>query len=407
MNTHTALTAKQNDTHKIKSVQRARNATLTLLTAICILTMAKILQVNNRAYKTSRFLLKEYADRHNIDIVALSETWHTNESLNFKDWNTKQLFKNRTRNGHGGVALLARPGIKIVSRPDYDTEDIEISWAQVYCNNKIITIASVYIPPGNTEELKKLFQNVKHIIETTNYPVLVLGDLNARSYWWESWHNSYITRNDISWKHGKIIEEYIIELGLKLHNSGEPTRDFNGQLSSPDLTLSCNINEQTTWNTDSGTILNTDHCPIIFNLISNSNKKTLCRTTWNLDKTDWLNWKNIATAKLNEWTPRAGERKNDIPAEQLCNNFTEIINELAKAHIPTKKICAHSKPFMTPELQELLQSYREARKRYKKRRDPHNWELYSTLVGEFKEAYTKARKAWWDQTCAELKTTGN
>ena len=66
-------------------------------------------------------LLEHYVDRHNIDIVLLTETWNRIVFIKFKDWNTANLFKKRKDQGHGGVSFLAKPGCTIVPRPDLDT----------------------------------------------------------------------------------------------------------------------------------------------------------------------------------------------------------------------------------------------------------------------------------------------
>ena len=107
--------------------------------------------MNIRCLAISKRLLENYVDKHKVDIVVLSETWNRENCIKFKNW-INVAFKNRT-GGYGGVAIFAKPGVKIVPRIDFDKYDIEICWGQLKVDNKIITIASCYIPPGDTPSL--------------------------------------------------------------------------------------------------------------------------------------------------------------------------------------------------------------------------------------------------------------
>ena len=361
----------------------------------------KLLQLNVRCYATSKQLLEQYVDKHNIDIVLLSETWNKNNYVKFKDWNTANLFKNRKDQGYGGVAFLAKPGCKLVPRKDLDTNDIEICWGQFFHNGKVITIATVYVTPGDTDSLHKLFKNIETVIRTVKGPIIITGDLNARSYLWEHWHQRHTRRHDIAWKHGKIVEDYVIELGLQIHNQGLPTRDFTSQLSAPDLTLSYGFDGEITCMIHEDTPLNTDHLPIIIQL-PHADKKEI-KEVWDLNKVDWTEWKTTLINKLNEWEKT--HQHSSTPSDILCMEFTDIVNSLANELIPTKKACAHSKPFMTPEIKALLVKCKESRKRYKKRRDPHNWNLLQKDLGEFIQKYAKGKQEWWDNKCQSLKAS--
>ena len=124
------------------------------------LTM-QILQHNIRALSTSKAILEKEVDNKSIDIVALSETWHSSDTLVFKDWKTTSLFKNRG-DGYGGVALLIHPRLKVVPRPEFDIYDIEVVWAQIEICGITTNIASVYIPPERTAQLLLFIANLKH-----------------------------------------------------------------------------------------------------------------------------------------------------------------------------------------------------------------------------------------------------
>ena len=89
----------------------------------------KVLVLNIQSMNTSIMLLEEYVERNDIDLILLSETWNNSETLKFKNWNTKDLFKNREDGTkHGGVAIIPHPRIKIVPRPDLSTNKMPTAY---------------------------------------------------------------------------------------------------------------------------------------------------------------------------------------------------------------------------------------------------------------------------------------
>ena len=165
----------------------------------------KILQLNTRSLHTSKQLIQHYVERNKIKIAVLTETWNNEDKLTFKNWNTKNLFKNKQDSPRtsekvklqqdqtesteigGGAAILAAPDVKIVPRKDLDIfASLEIVWAQIQIGTDIVTIGCAYISPGRHDHFALLVENLKYVFKTVNTPVLLLGDLNARSYMWES-----------------------------------------------------------------------------------------------------------------------------------------------------------------------------------------------------------------------------
>ena len=358
--------------------------------------MLKILQVNIRCFSTSKILLEHYINKHNIDIAILSETWNKDNKLTIKDWTTC-ILKNRN-SGYGGVAILARPGLKIAPRDDFDKYDIEICWGQFMCDNTVYTIASTYIPPGDTACLHKLFQNVDDVINIINGPIIVAGDLNARSYAWENWHGTHKRNTAVAWKHGEIVEVYAIELGLTILNNGHPTRDYGEFLSAPDLTFITGTINDIIWNIQDDIPINTDHLPIVITIPENKGDRT--RTAWDFKNTDWQNWYTRISDTFKNWPA------NDyLAADLLADNFTAKINELANEHIPTKVICKHSKAFFNDELKQLLKECKKYKALYKRRRDPHNYDVLKGAVERFINTYHKAKELWWLDTCEALRTS--
>lgn len=120
----------------------------------------KILQVNIRSLNTSKRYLEQYVDNNNINLVTLSKTWNDKSYISFKNWNCNNLFSNRATDNYGGVAILPNNGSKIVRRKDLEDDELELVWAEVEIDKTKIMLASVYIPPGKTNQLRKFEENL-------------------------------------------------------------------------------------------------------------------------------------------------------------------------------------------------------------------------------------------------------
>ena len=78
----------------------------------------KTLQLNTSSFSTSRHLLEDYVEKHNTDIILLSETWVSDANTKFKNWPNRQ-WKPKI-NTRGGVAILTSPNVKCVHRNDLE-----------------------------------------------------------------------------------------------------------------------------------------------------------------------------------------------------------------------------------------------------------------------------------------------
>ena len=234
----------------------------------------RICQVNLRSYNTSKNLLQRHVDRNHIDLVAASETWEDGDTMSFKNWQTKDLFKNRIPDEQaehgGGAALLAAPHVKIVPRKDLDIyPSLEVVWAQTKIGPDIVTICSAYIAPEREDHFNLLIDNLKYVNRVVSTPILLLGDINARSYSWESWHPSTRRkRYDQAFKRGNTLVDLTQELCFTVLNNGQCTRiDYEGKKSSPDLSIILgNLQTNPVWRVDTNSYLNTDHFPIMIDI---------------------------------------------------------------------------------------------------------------------------------------------
>ena len=83
-------------------------------------------------------------------------------------------------------------------------------------------------------------------------------------------------------------------------------------------------------------------------------------------------------------------------AQQLTDALTDVADDL----LSEKTICKHSKPWIDTEIIEKLREQRAAKKKWKRRRSPRNYEKYTELVDQTEKMISEAKDRWWT---AEIK----
>ena len=370
----------------------------------------RICSLNIRALNTSKALLEDYVENNGIDLLAISETHNTGDTLKFKNWQTKDLFKNRTDNTpYGGVALIPNPKLQIVPRRDLNdlaNPDLEVVWAQIAHKNRPLTIACAYISP-KSNLFNAFIDHIKAVLQILppNSPILICGDINARSPLWENQllHNPPDKQTGAI-KRGKTIENLVNSHNLTILNNGDITWRSGKLSSSPDVTLMSGCEPfKVEWTTDTRTAYAklSDHVPIIIKIDENQGSLNK-QAKLNFKKADW----NSYNESLEEKTRSLME--NDFlsrSSDEIVDTITQIISETAAECIPAKTTCSHSKPFFTPLLKEKLDNFKTAKNRFKKRSDPTNSKLKEEAAADFRKCYEEEKAKWLTKICEELKAS--
>ena len=238
-------------------------------------------------------------------------------------------------NTRGGVAILTSPKVKCVRRKDLVVNN-ECIWCEIQINNQQCLIFSVYIPPKNKENLKKLNTILESI--DPKVPLLIGGDFNACKNLWDPQLNP---SRDPAWQMGDLLLDIIFERNLRIYNNNTPTFFRKDYSSALDITLLRNFHKNIKWSTDINTIVQTDHYGIINDILElNINSKT---KKWDLRNTDWNLWNTELNKRMNDWMKSL---PSDITPDDACEAYTNIILECAEENIPKKVVCKYSKPFM-------------------------------------------------------------
>jgi hypothetical protein len=239
------------------------NAQLTnVWPANCIFGTMKILQLNARSLNTSHQLIKDYVIAKGINIVAITETWGTNNIQPFQALGFSATFKDRSQGHHGGVLILHHSSLKTYARKDLEIPELEATWIETRIAGKQTFICCLYLPPGKQPHIKKLWPTLHSLGDNCN--IYILGDLNCRNYLWESWHATTPPRSDIAFTSSKYVIDMCDCFNLTILNDGRYTRIQDDTISSPDLSLVRQA-DNVTWSVDHYFNIRSDHCPIIIN----------------------------------------------------------------------------------------------------------------------------------------------
>jgi hypothetical protein len=212
---------------------------------------------NGRGLNNKKETLEDYIFNHNIDICGISENKYSpNKSQTFKKYN---LFHKSNMTGNGGVAILAKRGIKykinnLQLPPNYpDTIAIEFT---IHPSRKI-TVITIYSNPNEnlTQQIMEDIINKVIIGSGSANNIIIGGDLIAHHHIWGS--------KNITGK-GREIANFLSNYGFVLLNDGSVTRlgTQGQQHTSIDLTLiSPNLAISAEWTTVKDT-MGSDNLPI-------------------------------------------------------------------------------------------------------------------------------------------------
>ena len=96
----------------------------------------------------------ELAD--NFDIITLSESWlHSSCDTSHLDLAGFQQVHRKDRSddsGYGGVLAWVSSSLIAKRRLDLETDQLELMWLEIRCNNNKFLVGVVYRPPNANDE---------------------------------------------------------------------------------------------------------------------------------------------------------------------------------------------------------------------------------------------------------------
>lgn len=260
--------------------------------------------------------------------------------------------------------------------------------------NKLVTISSLYIPPGS-QLLKTDLQN---FIDEFPEPYIVAGDFNAHSTLWGD------CRCDAR---GRLIENFLFSSGACLLNKKEPTfySLAHKTFSSIDLTIvSSTLVPYLEWSVIRNPY-GSDHFPIVLNC-AKQDENTPHAPRWKVDSADWkryreltyLTWDDICTLHIDDAV--AYVTAFLVDAASIC--IPETNGTPSKRRVPwwndecrearRKQNKAWSRLRDSPTTENLIifKEIKAQGRRTRRRAKRDSWQKYISSINSYRDE----RKAW-------------
>lgn len=339
---------------------------------------------NCRGLRNKLIEMHDFVKEHNIDILAISETFLDN-TVKLPNLKGYKLLRSDKSNHSGGLVFVIRNFISYSVIDCPRTSLIECIGIRIN-STRPFNIFNIYCAGGskNTNLINSNFiPELSAICNiNNNIPFFVIGDFNAKH---RSWNCIKANRS------GTLLNNFIENSNLILNHP-------NTHTYSP---VSSKINRSTidlmvtNGYMDPGTLttietLTSDHFPVTFKL------QTLVHITPKIKSPDYsrAQWdkfraslENFLRPSFDQYNQRENIRNEDI--DTLVQNFTEGINHADNYSIP-KRINHISNPITIPQyIKPLLRLRNHFRKKYVYTRDPNDKTIFKYFQ---QEAQTEINK---------------
>ena len=306
------------------------------------------------------------------------------------------LIKQRENQEGGGVAIFVHKTAKVVQLHKYDVKGLEAIWAEVMIGEVRVVAGSVYIPPGQFNHMILLRDQLKKVCSEN--PRVVLGmDANARSILWDDGVRADSSR--ATKKMGEILVDILLDNGMEILNDGTHTYHKGQYSAALDVTAVKGVQSEfpVSWRVLDEDI-RSDHSAIEFTIGEVAHQSRTERQDWK--NMDWGNYEQETEKALQTLLSEWENAEPDV--NEMTKRLTATLSDIANSLVPTKIICQHSKPWMTKELAEQLQSQRKAKRKWKYRRSPRNYAIYQKMVEDTEKMIADVKQQWWESEINRL-----
>ena len=152
--------------------------------------------LNAQSIKNKGLVLHGQLIHHNVDLCILTETW-LRKNISYTTWLQctvlnmgpyQMLTSNRTGRKRGGVALIAKPHLKVKQTGEGQIRSFQFCKMQVQIHHTTITLVSIYHPPYNnktkvtnaefldeyTDQIAETLANDKNLLICGDYMSIIL-----------------------------------------------------------------------------------------------------------------------------------------------------------------------------------------------------------------------------------------
>lgn len=137
------------------------------------------------------FIMYMSVENNHLDVIILTETWHTIENCNYRFPGYRLYMSSIKRNQNDGIMVFIRENIKIEMH-EYKHYMPNILKLNFRVNNNQLNILCVYrSPSGDINEFLTTFDNILKAESKVNGYVMIIGDLNINIVGTKSINNEY------------------------------------------------------------------------------------------------------------------------------------------------------------------------------------------------------------------------
>lgn len=342
------------------------------------------IQWNVQGLGTSKEDLIKIVDEFKPSVIAVQETFYGDDFLptigGYNGFCKQGHYRNRF---HGGVALYIHSCIPF--QEITINSQTQIIAARIHINSyRLLTVASIYLPPRNNQEFENLLQCIKDLPR----PMIVMGDFNAHHTNWG---------NNSSDRRGNLLQDFCLNNNLNIVNDGSTTH-ISG--TAIDLTL---VSPEITPDVDFGclsSVLSSDHYPVKLTVTVHRRANQDESEALNFRKGDWKGYADDPA-----WH---GIQDEDIPENPIAavEELYSHLSEMAGKWIPKyKKRRFHAKPWWSREIDNILKKREKCYRKFKRTGEMEDKIAWKKARAIAKATIREAKKKSWRDYVSTLKTT--
>lgn len=343
---------------------------------------AKSLQAafwNCNGLRRHRYELANFVNRHDLDVVMLSET-RLNDNHRDPILVGYSIYRTDRPNGvGGGTAIFVRKSIRHHVAPIGGLQSLEATGVLISTTRGPLHLVSVYNAPNNalnTDDLELVFNSSPRL--------LIAGDLNAKSAEWDCRSPN---------TNGRILSQFAAVHDLHISAPSEPTHICLQHNNSDILDIAVSKNLIHPIRVTALDELSSDHSPVLLHIGTEANEPVSFATKS-------TNWPKYAL-KLHEsfGTPEPVESINQI--DEAVMAFENKI-KTAKNSATKVSINQYQRRFLPRHISDLIREKNRARRRVRRwfaQEDKRELNRLKVLVRDALFAYENEK---WQERVEEL-----
>lgn len=349
------------------------------------------LNIRSLSNKYDTFLNYLSSLNHAFSVIALSETWLTEESKDFfKLPNYNSVHHVRQNRIGGGVSLFIHDDYEFRTREDFclmsDTTEVESIFLELtgFSGGKNVIVGVVYRPPDSTINVfnECLFSSLD-LINKENKPCFILGDYNIDLF-----------KNSLGTPTGEFLNTLYSNYFFPLIYESTRVTENSETLIDNILTNSTSLGIK------SGVLHSdlSDHFPIFHYSIkinrAKHDKKTIHKRIMRKTNVDQFKDKLANTS----WNDLYKESNVDVAYQHFMKVISATFEECFPITSSTKKHRKDlNKPWFTPDLQKLLRKKNKLYRKYISNRTSSTHDNYKTYRNKYNHCIRSAKKEYFSQ----------